>query len=95
MQPSRALARAEATALVHLLDLADEPVLGRVRGRSNTVQNSMERRPGPIVLGPTVQPQDAPMPIRWHCSQTASRSEGSSAAGLTIVMSRPSTATGP
>ena len=33
-------------------------------------------------------------PIKWHCSQTASRSEGSRFAGLTIVASAPAAAVG-
>ncbi len=45
-----ALAGEEATALVHLLDLADEPVLGRVRRRLQHRPELIERQPGPIVV---------------------------------------------
>ena len=44
--PQRTLARAEAAALVHLFDLADEPLLGRPAGLSSTVQNSWNGSPG-------------------------------------------------
>ena len=42
----RALARAEAATLVHLLDLANEPLFGRPVGCVEHIQNSWNGRPG-------------------------------------------------
>ena len=89
--PEVALARREATALVHLLELADEMVLVRTSRTLEYRPEVMKWQGRPIVLIATACAKTRFCPFKWHCWQTASRSAGSSAAGLTIVKSRPST----
>ena len=45
-----AVAVAEATAVVHLLDLADEPIFGRVLGPLEHRPDAIERYPGPKIV---------------------------------------------
>src|SRR5205823_1229018 len=59
--PQPAATAAEATAFVHLLDLADETVLGRARRPLEHRPGPMERQPGSKILGTTVQLHDAPL----------------------------------
>ena len=46
---------------MHLLDLADEAVLGRAGGRLEHRPELMERQPRPIILIATIHLHDAPM----------------------------------
>src|SRR5439155_21504580 len=69
--------RAEAAAFVHLLDLADETVLGRAGGPLEHRPEPMERQPGSKILSPTVQPHDAPL-----ADQVALLADGISERGL-------------
>ena len=54
----RALARAEAAALVHLLDLANETLFGRPVGGVEHGPELMERQTRPVILVPAVASQD-------------------------------------
>ncbi len=55
--PKAASTRAEATALVHLLDMVDEPIL-RIPGGREHDPELMERQPRPKVLIPAIQSLD-------------------------------------
>ena len=60
----RALARAEAAALVHLLDLANEPLLGRPADCVEHGPELMERQTRPVILVPAVESQNPLMAVQ-------------------------------
>ena len=62
--PESALARFEATALVHLLELADETVFGRARWLLQHGPEAMEWQTRPKVLIPAAGPQDTPLAVQ-------------------------------
>src|SRR5262249_51548978 len=72
-----ACAGAEATALVHLLDLADEAVLVPARGALEHRPDAMERQPGPEIVVPAVELHDALL-----AQQVALLADGVAARGL-------------
>ena len=62
--PEPAVAGAEAKALVHLLELADDSVLGRARCPFQHRPEPVERQPWPIVFILPVSPQHAPLAVQ-------------------------------